>query len=36
MISPRSIAVWIVDIICYPLGKALDGIDLSDLTEDDE
>jgi hypothetical protein len=28
--------VWIVDLICYPLGKAIDRMSLSNLTEDDD
>ena len=32
----RQLAVWLVDLIAYPMGKAIDRIDLSNLTEDDE
>ena len=32
----RSLVVWLVDLIAYPMGKAIDRVDLSNLTEDDE
>ena len=36
MIRPRDLVVWLVDLIAYPMGKAIDRIDLSNLTEDEE
>ena len=38
MIYPRSIrdvAVMLVNAIAYPIGKAIDRIDFSNLTEDE-
>jgi hypothetical protein len=32
----KSLVVWIVDILCYPMGKAIDRLNLSNLTEDED
>ena len=36
MIRPRDLVVFFVDLIAYPMGKAIDRIDFTNLTEDDE
>lgn len=35
MISPRSLVVWLVDLIAYPVNRAIDAIDFSDIGDDE-